>query len=218
MSALQTPMKTIKNISFIILVSCLLFSCSEYNKLLKSSDLDKKYEMALKYYDKGDYDRAVALLEELMPLYRGTAKAENILYYYAYSNYKLGDYILAGYHFKNFSRTYPNSARAEETAYMNAYCYSLNSPSYTLDQTDTREAIKEFQLFINQYPQSTRINECNVTVDRLRAKLEKKAYDISKQYYYINDYKAAIVSFANVVKDFPETKYREELSFLIIKV
>lgn len=194
-----------------------LFSCSEYNKLLKSNDLDKKYEMAIKYYDKGDYVKTLTLMEELIPLYRGTARAETTMFYYSYANFEMGDYVLAGYHFKNFVRTFPTSIKAEECAYMNAYCYYLNSSSYSLDQEDTKAAIREFQAFVNAYPKSSRIKDCNETLDKLRAKLERKAYEIAKQYYNIGDYKASVVAFGNVMKDYPGTAYTEELSFLTIK-
>ena len=198
-------------------VLALFFSCSKYDKLVKSTDLDKKYEAAMKYYDKGNYAKALTLFEELVSVYRGTAKAEGILFYYAYTNYNMGDYILAGYHFKNFSKTYPNSTHSEECAYMTAYCYYLNSSPYTLDQLDTKEAIKEFQSFVNQYPKSLRVASSNEMIDKLRAKLEKKAYEIAKQYYNIGDYKATIYSFKNILNDYPDTPYREELSFFIIK-
>jgi outer membrane protein assembly factor BamD len=36
-------------------------------------------------------------------------------------------------------------------------------------------------------------------------------------YYDVEDYKAAIVSFKNLVKDYPESKYTEEANFMILK-
>jgi len=210
-------MQKLSTLFFFILLLFVTPSCSEYSKLLKSTDLEKKYAMALKYYEKGDYIRCVTLLEELIPLYKGTDKSENIMFHYAYANFEMGDYALAGYHFKTFARSFPSSTHAEECAYMNAYCYYLSSSSFTLDQEDTKAAIKEFQSFVNQYPGSTRIKDCNETLDKLRGKLEKKSYEIAKQYYSIGDYKASVVAFGNTLKDFPETQYREELSFLIIK-
>src|SRR5205823_2189449 len=134
-------------------------------------------------YEKEDYLKALTLLEELITLFRGTAKEENALYYYANTNYNMGDYELARYHFRNFVKTFPASVHAEECAYLTAYCYYLNSPEYSLDQSDTKTAIKEFQVFINEYPKSSRISECNEIIDKLRGKLEKKHYEISKQYY-----------------------------------
>jgi outer membrane protein assembly factor BamD len=205
---------------FRLLVGGLLLaflSCSDYNRLLKSSDYNKKYDAAIKYYDNKEYTKALALLEELVSVYRGTVRAEKIMYYYAYSIYATGDYLLAGYHFNNFVKTFPTSEKAEECAFMYAYCYYLQSPRYSLDQTDTKNAIKELQFFINKYPDSKRKDECNELITKLRGKLEQKYYEISKQYYFLEDYKAAITSFENVLKDYPDTKYREELMYMIVK-
>jgi outer membrane protein assembly factor BamD len=190
----------------------------KFNKLVKSSDMDAKYAAAKKYFDKEDYTKALTLFEELMSVYRGTEKGEEVQYYYAYCNYNLNDFIIAGYQFHSFAKNYPNSKHTEECAYMNAYCLYLNSPDYTLDQTDTKMAIKEFQRFTNSYPKSNRIALCNDILDKLRGKLEHKSYDNSMLYYRMGDYKACVVAFGNHLKDFPDTKYREELSFLTIKL
>jgi outer membrane protein assembly factor BamD len=209
--------KKFTNILVAVIIGLVFSSCSEYNKLLKSSDYNKKYDAAIKYYEAKDYSKALALLEELTSVYRGTNKAEKIMYYYAYATYASGDYLLAGYHFNNFVKTYPASDKTEECAFMYAYCYYLESPRYSLDQTDTKNAIKELQFFINKYPDSEKKKQCNELITTLREKLEKKYYEIAKQYYFLDDYKAAIVSFENVLKDYPDTKYREELMYLIVK-
>lgn len=195
----------------------MLCSCSKYQQLLKSTDLDHKYEMAIQYYNEEEYYKAFPLFEELLTLYKGTSKGEEVYYYYAYCNYYLDDYILAGYYFKNFAKTYPNSKHAEECQYMNAYCYYQTSPPSSLDQTNTYKAIDELQLFINLYSQSDRIAECNELIDELRDKLETKTYKNSKLYYKLGIYKAAIVAFNTTLKEFPDTKYKEDIVFLILK-
>lgn len=210
--------KAQKIIGFILIfLVTALSSCSDYNKLLKSTDYNKKYEAAIKYYEKGEYSKSLALLEELVSVYRGTEKGQKIMYYYAYATYSSGDYILAGYHFNNFVKTFPASDKTEECAFMYAYCYYLESPRYSLDQTDSKSAIKELQFFINKYPNSERIGQCNELIGKLRVKLEQKYFEISQQYYFLDDYKAAVVSFENVLKEFPDTKYREEIMFMILK-
>lgn len=152
-----------------------------------------------------------------MSVYRGTAKGEEVLYYYAYCNYNLEDYLVAGYQFRNYVKAFPTGKHAEECAYMNAYCFYLNSPEYSLDQIDTKLAIKEFQSFVNRYPKSDRIPKCNELIDELRGKLERKSYENAMLYYNMNDYKAAITSFDNHIKDFPGTKHVEHFSYLIIR-
>ncbi len=195
----------------------LLASCSEYQKTLKSNNYDIKYDMAVKYYDKKDYFRASSLFEELLPISRATQKAEKIFYYYAYTQYYLGEYQMAAYHFDNFVKTYPKSLYAEECNYMIAYCYYLDSPVYSLDQTNTAKAINEIQLFINRYPTSVRVKDCNEIMDKLRLKLEIKSFDNAELYFNMEEYKSAIFAFKNMLKDFPDTHYRERSMFYILR-
>jgi outer membrane protein assembly factor BamD len=206
-----------KKIVGVVLIALLASACSKYNRLLKSNDLTKKYDAAIAYYDKKDYPKALSLFEELVGMYRGTDKAEKIMYYYAHATYAVGDYLLAGYHFNNFVKTYPASTKTEECAYMYAYCFYLESPKYSLDQTETKNAIKELQSFINRYPKSDKREECNSLITRLRGKMEMKCFEIAKQYYLLEDYKAAILSTENLLKDFPDTKYREEAMYMLVK-
>ncbi len=207
-----------KGIFFLLMIGLVgLSSCSKYQKLLKSSDNELKYKKAIEYYDSGDYYRALQLFDQLLPFFRGTDKAEELNYYYPNCYFEQRDYIMAAYYFKRYAKNYPNSKRAEECVYMSAYCKYLKSPNYSLDQTNTYEAIDELQLFINMYPDSYRVENCNNIIDKLREKLEKKAYHAAHLYYKMERYKSAILSFENVLKDFPDTKYKEDILFHIIK-
>ncbi len=195
-----------------------LGSCkSKYEKLRTSNDNAKKYTEAVKYYNKKDYTKALGLFDPLVTRYRGQEQAEDLYYYYAYTNYKLRDYTSARYHFKNFADTYPSSTRAEECRFMAAYCYYLDSPTFSLDQANTNSAIDALQLFINLYPKSDRVAEAGKLIQNLRDKLEEKAYENSKMYLTISDYQAAVISFGNTLRDYPDTKYAEEIGYLTIQ-
>src|SRR6201996_4422900 len=193
-------------------------SCkSKFEKLKASNDYAKKYREAIRLYNKREYSKALELFETLVQRYRGQSQAEDLYYYYAYTNYKLRDYTSARYHFKTFADTYPSSSRAEECRFMSAYCYYLDSPIFSLDQENTTKAIEALQLFINLYPKSDRVAEASKLIQNLRDKLEEKSYANSKLYLTISDYQAAVISFNNTLRDYPDTKYAEELEFLIIK-
>ena len=195
-----------------------LGSCkSKYEKLKASNDAAKKYSEAVKYYNKKEYTKALGLFDVLVTRYRGQAEAEDLFYYYAYTNYKLKDYTSARYHFKNFADTYPSSARAEECRFMTAYCYYLDSPIFSLDQENTLKAIENLQLFINLYPKSDRVAEASKLIQNLRDKLETKAYANAKLYLTISDYQSAVIAFNNALRDYPDTKYTEELEYLTVK-
>ncbi|RYZ94677.1 MAG: outer membrane protein assembly factor BamD, partial [Sphingobacteriaceae bacterium] len=131
--------------------------------------------------------------------------------------YKSRDYTSARYHFKTFADTYPSNPKAEECRFMSAYCYYLDSPVYSLDQENTTKAIEALQLFINLYPKSDRVAEAGKLIQNLRDKLEEKSYANSKLYLTIGDYQSAVIAFNNTLRDYPDTKYAEELEFLTIK-
>lgn len=208
-----------KNLIFVAVFLLGLFSisCSEYNKVLKSTDLEYKYQKTIEYYKDEKYYKALPLLEELVSVYRGHKRAEELNYYYAYTDYYLGDLLLAAYKFNKFTKTYPTSQYAEECQFMSAYSQYLMSPNFSLDQTNTYKAISELQLFIDRYPRSTRVDSCNTLVVELERKLEEKAFNDCNQYLKMDDYRAAISSYNNLLNDFPDTKYRENAYFLILK-
>lgn len=173
--------------------------------------------MAQYYYNKKDYYRASTLFEQLQDNFNGTAMAEKVMYYSAYCNFGLRNYPLAGYQFKSYFENFPTGQWAEESLYMNAYCQFLESQFYYLDQTDTHKAMEAIKLFVSVYPESKYVAECNVLLDKLRAKLAMKAYKNAKLYYNIGEYKSAIVALQNVIRDFPEIQQKEELDFLTLK-
>ena len=204
--------------SVLLLLIVTLGGCkSKYEKLKASNDNTKKYQEAVKFYNKKDYSKALGLFEDLVQRYRGRTGYEDLYYYYAYTNYKLKDYTSARYHFKTFADTYPSSPKAEECRFIAAYCFYLDSPIYSLEQENTLKAIESLQLFINLYPKSDRVTEASKLIQNLRDKLEEKAYANSKLYLTIGDYQAAVIAFGNTLRDFPDTKYAEELEFLTIK-
>jgi outer membrane protein assembly factor BamD len=194
-----------------------MISCSEYSELLKSTDYDVKFEAAKEYYEEKEYFKAETLLKELLTVYKGTKKAEQIYYYYAYCQFGLNDYDFAAFHFKNFVKNFSKSERTEEMHYMIPVCYSKLSPDPSLDQSHTQKAIEEFQLFLDKYPNSERKEEANKEIDLLRDKLEVKAFELAYLYYKVEDYKAAIIALKNVVKEYPDVGKAEEIRFYIVE-
>jgi outer membrane protein assembly factor BamD len=100
---------------------------------------------------------------------------------------------------------------------MNAYCSYLLSPRPELDQSNTVEAIQEFQLFLTKYKNTTRADECKKYLIELREKLVDKSYLSAKLYFNLEDYKSAIVALNNSLIQYPDSKYREEILYLMVK-
>lgn len=203
---------------FLSLALFLFSACkSTFEKVRTSGDQEMILSNAFSYYEKQNYQRALTLFDLVLNTLRGDARAEKAYYDYAYCHYYTKQYLLAAYYFKNFANTFANSPLREETAYMSAYCNYLLSPSFRLDQANTQKAIEEFQLFTNLFPKSNRVEECNKLIDELRRKLEDKAFAEGQLYYDLRQYQAAVISFDNLLRDYPESPEVEHVRYLIAK-
>ncbi|WP_196886860.1 outer membrane protein assembly factor BamD [Aureivirga sp. CE67] len=210
-------MRKIKKISFIVISTLVLSSCGRYSKVLNKGTAEERYKLATELYDAGKYNKAVDLFEKVITPYQGKPQMERIQYMVAQSYFNLKDYILSSYYFDKFAKNFPTSSKKEEAMYMSAYSDYLASPKYSLDQSDTEKAITKMQVFIDSYPNSDRIADANKISKELRHKLEKKSFEIAKQYYKLEDYKAAIVSFDNFLSDNLGSSFKEEVLFLRLK-
>lgn len=204
-------------IAYSLVLLVVLGSCSKFQRLQREGSVDEKYDAAMKYYEKDDFFRSAILLEELLPVLKGTERAEQAQLTYAYCTYYQGDLMLSAFYFKSFVETYPRSQFTEEAAYMQVLSLYQDSAPYNLDQTSTYSAIETMQNFMMQYPESSYKDTCQTLAEGLRTKLEKKAYENAKLYHRKEDYKAAIITFDNFKKDYPESKFNEEITYLKVE-
>ncbi|MDI9356413.1 MAG: outer membrane protein assembly factor BamD [Chitinophagaceae bacterium] len=202
---------------FIITFLLLQIQSCYFKKIQNSADWKKKYEAALQYYEEKKYYKTTLLFEDILPIIRGTKEAEIVQLYTAYSYYYQQQYILSAHHFHTFYNTYGKSEHATDAHFMYAYSLYVQSPEYFLDQSSTFEAISATQDFINKYPYSEYKEKAQEIIDNLQIKLETKAFEIAKQYEKLERYEASIRSFTNFQKDFPDSQYNEEASFLKFK-
>ena len=181
-----------KKYIIIALVSgTVLTSCGEYNKVLKSTDYEYKYEAAKSYFGKGQNTKAATILEELITIMKGTDKAEESLYMLGMTYYNQGDFITASHYFTTYYNTYPRGVYTEQARYFSGKALFLDTPEPRLDQSSTYKAIQELQMFMEYFPTSSRRQDAQQMIFDLQDKL--------------------------VMKDYPYTKMREDLSILVLR-
>jgi outer membrane protein assembly factor BamD len=205
------------SLSFLFSAAFVFLSCSGYEKILKSDDYNLKYTKAFEYYNDQEYLRSGNVFDQIAPVFRGTKKADSVYFFQAMSYFKQANYEIAGHYFQLFSQTYGNSPFVEDAAFYEAYCYYLSSPRPELDQANTYLALDAMRLYLVRYPNSKRVDECEKYVTELREKLMQKSYMGAKLYYNLEDYKASLTALKSSLVDFPETQYREEILFMIVK-
>ena len=200
-----------------IAAAVILGGCGEYEKLLKSRDFQMKYEKAVEYYEDGEYARAGTLFDQVANIFRGTTKADTVKYYQAKAYYGQRDYMMAGYYFSELSQTYASSVFMEEADFMVGYCFYMRSPRPELDQETTYQAITYMQMFMAKHPTSDRIGEAQEIITEMSDKLVEKSFISARLYFDLGYYKSAILALRNSLIDYPDTRFREELMFLILK-
>jgi outer membrane protein assembly factor BamD len=200
----------------IVLVFCFAIfftSCSEYQEVYRSDNITEKYAMADSLYKAGKYKKALKLMEQVVPSYRGKPQAERLMFMYSDTYYQLGDFYLAGYQFERFETSYPKSDSVETASFKSAKSYYELSPRFSLDQEDTKKALDKLQAFINTYPATQYRSEANQLVSELQGKIELKDITVAKQYLKISDFKPAIGAFENFISDHPGSSFRKDAFF-----
>lgn len=197
-------------------------SCGEYNKILKSTDYELKYTYAKKYFDEKKYGRAITLLEELVPIFKGTSHAEESCFLLAQSYFYDKDYTTATQFYAAYYNTYPKGEYAELARFNSAYGLYLDSPEARLDQSSTYKSMQQFQNFLEMYPQSDKVQLVQEYLFEMQEKLALKDLLACRLYFNLgnymgNNYESCVVTAREALRSYPYSKYLEEFQILILR-
>lgn len=218
-----------RKLLILTIVLALFSSCAtEFNRVFKSPDYRFKYEYAKECFANGKYTRAIALLQEVVTALKGTENGQESLYMLSMAEYNNKDYATAAEYFKKYYSSYPRGTYAEQAKFYAGKSLYMCTPEPRLDQSDTYEAIKLFQEFLDLFPTSAMRDEAQSRLFELQEKLVRKELYSAQLYYNLggyflnslhggNNYEACIITAQNALKDFPYTDRREDFSLLIMK-
>lgn len=211
-----------RKLIYIIPMLLIFSSCGEYNKVLKSKDVEYRFDYAKRAFDQRKYTQASTVLETIYTPLRGTANGEEALFLLAMSYYENKDYLNSGLYFKTYYSRYPRGKYAELARFYSGYGYYLDSPDPQLDQSQTVKAIEELQGFIDYFPNSDRVSIAQNAIFEMQDKLTLKELQNAQLYYNLgnylgNNYEAAVITAQNALKNYPYSKYKEDFELLILK-
>lgn len=203
-------------------------SCSNYTKVLNSTDYMMKYGVAKEYYNKGQYARAAVVLQDVIQMLKGTEDGEESLYMLGMSYFNAKNYEAANSVFQKYYQTYPHGKYTEKAMFQSGLSLYNQTPEPKLDQSATYAAIAEFQNFMETFPESEMREEAQNMIFALQDKLVEKEYLSAKLYYDLgnyfgncssggNNYEACVITAQNALKDYPYTTRREEFAILILR-
>lgn len=214
--------KVITHLSFMLFSLAILASCGEYNRVLKSRDVNYKFDYAKRAFNEKKYVNAITVLTDIITPLRGGPDGEESLYLLAMSHFENKDYANSGVYFKTYYQRYPKGKYAELANFYSGYGYYLDSPEPQLDQSMTLKAIEELTAFLERYPKSDRANIAQNAVFEMQDKLTLKELQNAQLYYNLgnfmgNNYQSAIIVAQNALKNYPYSKYKEDFELLILK-
>jgi len=205
-----------------VLAAVSLTSCGEYQKALKSNDANYKFDYAKRAFEQKKYVQSYTLLKDVVTVFKGSNKAEESLYLLAMSHYENKEYPDAASYFKAYYQRYPKGKYAEPARYYAGYSYYLDSPEAQLDQSVTVKAIEELQGFLDYFPRSDKVSLAQNAIFELQDKLTLKELQNAQLYYNLgtylgNNYESCVITARNAIKEYPYSKYKEDLEMLVLK-
>jgi outer membrane protein assembly factor BamD len=111
--------------------------------------------------------------------------------------------ILAVNEFREFLTFYPTSPRADYAQLKLGMTHYKQMRKPQRDQSETREAIREFEVFVERYPNSTLMDEGKQRLREARDRLSTHEYEVGVFYYKQRWYPGAIDRLKALLKDDP---------------
>jgi outer membrane protein assembly factor BamD len=194
-----------------ISIAGIFISCSSSEQTeLTTDNPETAFSIAKSKYNKGDYLDAIDDLSLIKLKFSGSSIIDQAIYYLGMSYYRRSEYLLAAYEFDYLLRNYPTSELTESALYQLGLSYTGLSPQYDLDQTYTRLAISEFQNYLEFFPSGKHTSEAERRINELRNKLALKAFSTAEIYYKLDNYRASIIYYDEVLNDFFDTQYADD--------
>lgn len=123
--------------------------------------------------------------------------------------------VLAINEFKEFLSYYPTNARADYAQYKLGMAHFRQMRGSQRDQTETRETIREFQMFIERYPTSTLMPEVQAKMREARDRLGQSDYLVGYFYFRQRWYLGAIDRFKELLTQDPGYTSRDAVYFYL---
>jgi len=121
--------------------------------------------------------------------------------------------VLAANEFREFLTFYPLNLRADYAQYQLAMSHFMQMRAPDRDQTETKDAIAEFNAFFQRFPQSPLVPEVRLKWREARDRLSEASFRVGYHYFRIRWYPGAIDRFREILKEDPEFSGRDRVYF-----
>lgn len=181
-------------------------SCSK-EAVTEKPEFEKSFRKAVKLFNGENYREAIDDLRSILLNHSGENGIDSVRFLIAKSHFGLGEYYSSSYEFLRLTESYPESELVEDSYFLDAECYRMLSPGYTLDQAETKKALSKYQVYLDLYQNGKYASDSNTYILELREKLARKEYEAGVLYLKMDQPRAAKIYFSQVIDNFYDTVY-----------
>ena len=124
-------------------------------------------------------------------------------------------YVLGINEFREFLNFYPTHKRAHYAQYKLAMAHFYQMKSPMRDQTETRDAIRELQVYVTKYADQPLIDEAKQKLREAKDRLDEWELGVAEHYYRIKWYPGTVNRLEPLLKSDPEFTGRDKAYYLL---
>jgi outer membrane protein assembly factor BamD len=173
-------------------------------------DVSSLYTVAQKSMNRGDYEQAAKLFDEVERQHPYSAWARRAQLMSAFNYYLARKYTDAISSAQRFLTIHPGNVEAPYAQYLIAMSYYQQIDEVTRDQTTTQQASDAFGELIRRYPDTRYAADARIKLDLIKDHLAGKEMEIGRFYQRSGQWLAATYRFRSVVDQYQTTTHTPE--------
>lgn len=194
-------------VMFLILTLMLSYGCGG-KKVLSNYSASELFQLGKEQYDQNKYLKSLQYFQTIVYNYPGENIVDSAQYYLALSYFGNEEFELAQVEFNRLALNYPASVYFTHSLFMKAVCFYESTPKHPgLDQSELFKAIKQFEDFIIDYPESDVVGDARNYLLMSKNRLAEKYYNNAIVYVNIGAYQAAERYYQKVVDEYTESEF-----------
>jgi outer membrane protein assembly factor BamD len=185
--------------------------------VLNRATPDGLYQQGAEYYKDGNYKKSVEVfqrLKEEYPLSRLALMAEIGI---ADSYFSGKDYPEAGLAYKEFLNLHPTNENLSYVMYQIGMCHFNQIMTIDREQSEAFKALKEFERLTTRFPGSKFSFLGEKMIRECKRILGEQEFYVGEFYFNIKQYRAALLRFEKVVREYANIGLDYKVSYYIIE-
>lgn len=201
----------------IILLS--LFACSSSNNTAqdRTAICKTRFESAEVRFKNKEFGKVKGPLDEILAFCAGTGYMEQAQFFLAESHFNLKEWLEARGEYSSFILNFPSSPYIETAEFRKAVSSFNMKFHIARDESNTNQAMKDFERFASNYPNSPLLDSVAYYQEKLTERLAERDFQIARLYYRVDEPQAAIIYLKEFLVFYPKSVRQKDAVTLLIQ-